>query len=87
MLVDQLCLTLCDPWTVTCQAPLFMEFSRQEYWRRLPFPSAGALPDPGAEPRSPALQADSLLFEPPGKPRVMSLRSLALAVFFTTSTA
>ena len=75
------------PWTVTCQAPLFMEFSRQEYWRELPFPSAGDLPDPGTEPRSPSLQADFLLFEPPGKPRVMSLRSFALAGFFTTSTA
>ena len=75
------------PWIVTCQAPLFMEFSRQEYWRELPFPSAGDLPDPGTEPRSPSLQADFLLFEPPGKPRVMSLRSFALAGFFTTSTA
>ena len=75
------------PWTVTCQAPLFMEFSRQESWRELPFPSAGDLPDPGTEPRSPSLQADFLLFEPPGKPRVMSLRSFALAGFFTTSTA
>ena len=40
-----------------------MEFSRQEYWHGLPYPSPGALPDPGIEPRSPALQADSLLFE------------------------
>ena len=42
-----------------------MEFSRQEYWTRLPFPSSGDLPDPGIEPGSPALQADSLLSEPP----------------------
>ena len=41
-----------------------MEFSRQEYWRWLPFPSPGDLPDPGIEPRSPALQADSLPSEP-----------------------
>ena len=45
-----------------------MGFSRQEYWRGLPFPSPGDLPDPGIEPRSPALQADSLSSEPPGKP-------------------
>ena len=46
------------PWTVAYQAPLFMGFSRQEYWSGLPFPSAGDLPDPGIELRSPALQAD-----------------------------
>jgi len=46
-----------------------MEFSRQEYWSRLPFPSPGNLPHPGIEPRSPELQADSLLSEPPGEPR------------------
>ena len=56
------------PWTVACQAPLSMKFSRQEYWRELPFPSPGDLPNPGIELRSPALQADSLPFEPPGKP-------------------
>ena len=44
-----------------------MEFSRQEYWSRLSFPSPGDLPDPGIEPESPALQADSLLSESPGK--------------------
>ena len=48
------------PWTVARQAPLSMGFSRQEYWSRLPFPSPGDLPDTGIEPRSPALQADSL---------------------------
>ena len=45
-----------------------MEFSKQEYWSGLTFPSPGDLPDPGIKPRSPALQADSLLSEPPGKP-------------------
>ena len=45
-----------------------MGFSRQEYWKGLPFPSPGELPDPGIEPRSPALQADTLPSEPPGKP-------------------
>ena len=43
-----------------------MEISRQEYWSELPFPSPGDLPDPGIEPGSPALLADSLLSEPPG---------------------
>ena len=56
------------PGTVVCQAPLSMEFSGQEYYSGLPCPSAGDLPDPRIEPRSPALQADSLLSEPPGKP-------------------
>ena len=42
-------------WTVAHHAPLFMGFSRQEYWRGLPFPSPEDLPDPGIEPRSPAL--------------------------------
>ena len=55
------------PWTVAHQAPPSMGFSRQEYWSGLPFPSPGDLPDPGIEPRSPALQADDLTSEPPGK--------------------
>ena len=55
------------PWTVACQAPLSMVFSRQEYWSGLPFSSPGDLPDPGIEPRSPVLQADSLPSELPGK--------------------
>ena len=56
------------PWTVAYQAPPSMGFSRQEYWHGLPFPSPGDLPVPGIEPRSPALQTDALLSEPPGKP-------------------
>ena len=55
------------PWTVALQAPLSMGFPRQEYWSRLPFPP-GDLPDPGAEPVPPTLQADSLPSEPRGKP-------------------
>ena len=55
------------PWTVGWQAPLFIGFFRQEYWSRLPFPSPGDLPNTGIEPESPALQADSLLSEAPGK--------------------
>ena len=58
-----------ESWTVACQAPPSMGFSRQEYWSGLPFPPAGDLPDPGTEPGSPAMRAYSLLFEPPGKPR------------------
>ena len=57
--------TLC---TVVHQAPLSVGFSRQEYWSGLPCPPPGDLPDLGIEPRSPALQVDSLLTEPPGKP-------------------
>ena len=56
------------PWTVAQQVPLSMEFSRQEYWSGLACPPPGDLPNPGIEPRSLALQADSLLSEPPGKP-------------------
>ena len=51
------------------QAPPSMGLSRQEYWGGLPFPSPGDLPDPGIEPRSPTLQADSLPTEPQGKPK------------------
>ena len=46
-------------------------FSRQEHWNGLPFSPPGDLPDPGIEPRSPMLQADSLLSEPPRKPPVV----------------
>ena len=56
------------PWTVAYKAPLSMEFSRQEYWSGLPFPSPGDLSDLGIEPRSPALWADALPSEPTGKP-------------------
>ena len=53
------------PWTIAHQAPLSMGFPRQEHWSRLTFPSPGDLPDPGIKPKSPALQADSLLCEQP----------------------
>ena len=56
-------------WTVAYHAPPSMEFSRQEYRSGLPFPSPGDLPDSGMELRSPALQADALPSEPPGKPQ------------------
>ena len=56
------------PWTVACQVPPSMGFSRQEYWSVLPFPSPGDLPDPGIELGSLTLQADSLpTGKPPGK--------------------
>ena len=60
-----------SPWTVAHQAPLSMGFSRQEYWSGLPFPSPGDLLDPGIQPGSPALQADSLLHELQGSPMMM----------------
>ena len=53
------------PWTAAYQAPLSRGFSRQEYWSGLPFPSPEDLPNPGIEPRSPALEADALTSEPP----------------------
>ena len=56
-----------NPWTVAYQASPSMGFSRQEYWSGLLFPSPGDLLDPGIEPGSPILQADTLPFEPPGK--------------------
>ena len=58
------------PWTVAYQAPPSMGFSRQKYWNRLPFTSPGDLPNPGIEPTSPTLQADTLPSEPPGKPKL-----------------
>ena len=55
------------PWTVALQAPLPMGFPRQEYWSVLPFSSPGDLPDPGAEPTSPALGGRVLTTEPPAE--------------------
>ena len=60
------------PWTVTYQGPLSMWFSRQEYWRGLPFPTSRDLPHPGIEPTSPALQEDSLPLCHLGSPRTDS---------------
>ena len=57
----QLCPILCNPMNcIARQVPLSMGFSRQECWSELPFPPPGDLPNPGIEPASPALQADSL---------------------------
>ena len=62
-----------SPWTIQS-----MEFSKSEYWSRQPFPSPGDLPNPGNEPRSPILQADSLPAEPQGKPNNTEVGSLSL---------
>ena len=62
------------PWTIACQVPLSMEFSRQEIWSGLPFPSPEDLPNAGIEFTFPALQADSLLSEPPGNPFIISIK-------------
>ena len=64
------------PWTVAYRAPPSMGFSRQDYWSGLPFPSPGDLPNPGIEPRSPALQTGALPSEPPWKPPKKSPQEL-----------
>ena len=61
------------PWTVARQAPLSMEFPRQEYRNGLPFPSPGDLPDPGIEPVSPALAGGFFIAEIPGKPQILGI--------------
>ena len=71
--VTKSCLILITPWTIAHQAALSMGFPRQEYWNGLLFPSPGDLPDPGIEPGSPALQADSLPAELSGKHRVVPI--------------
>ena len=81
------CIRLCaTPWTVACQPPLSMGFSRQEYWSGLPCPLPGDLssqgsndlPNPEIEPRSPTLQADSLPVDPQGKPKNTGVGSQSL---------
>ena len=67
-LVAKSCPTQATPWPVARQVPLFMAFSRQEYWSELPFPSPGDLPDPGIEPVSPELAHGFFTTEPHGKP-------------------
>ena len=87
--VTQSCPTLCEPWIIACQALLSVEFSRQEYWSGLPCPSPGDLPNPGIKPESPALQADSLPSEPPGKlrrvvwPGPVFLETLSVSMFWS----
>ena len=72
-------------WTVAHQAPLFMGFSRQEYWSGLPFPPPGDLPDSGIEPTSPALQVDSLPLSHLGSPGRRDRIILIILVFKSTS--
>ena len=80
------CPTLCNPMDYSPhQTPLSMEFSRQEYWSGLPFPSPGDLPDPGMETRSLSLQADSLPSEPPGKPSMQMLGMNKICMSHVTS--
>ena len=74
-LVTKLCLTLVNPWTVACQVPLSMGFSRQESWSGLPFPSPGDLPDLRIKLGSPTLQADSQLTELWVKPMKNNLKN------------
>ena len=73
------------PWTVACQAPLSLGFSRQEYWSRLPWPPPGDLANAGIQPRSPTLQADCLPSVPLGKPKNIRMGSLSLlqGIFLT----
>ena len=70
-LVANLCLTLMILRTIACQNPLSVEFSRQEYWSGLPFPSPGDLSNPGIKPRTPALQEDYLPLSQQGSPTNM----------------
>ena len=77
-LITQSCPTLSISWRVAHQAPLFMGFSRKEYWSGLPCPSPGDLPNPGIKPRSPALQVDSLPSVPPEKSKNTGVSSLSL---------
>ena len=72
------------PWTAVCQAPLSMGFSRQEYWRGLLCPPPGDLPDPWIKPGSPALQANSLQSEPPGKSRVQCFTLKNVYVYYSS---
>ena len=71
-LVTKLCLTLATPWTVACQAPLSMGFSRQEYYSGLPFPSPGDLPNPRTESVSFALAGGFYTTEPTGQPQAFN---------------
>ena len=72
------------PWTIACQAPLPMEFSRQAYWSGLPFPSPGDLSDPGIDPLflvSPALAGGFFTTRPPGKPQHLDIWYVGLHLY------
>ena len=70
--------------TIAHKPPLPMKFPRQEYWSGLPFPFPQDLPDPGIEPGSPELQADSSLSEPSGKPRYFEVTNFIMANLICT---
>ena len=74
-------LLLVIPWTAACPTPLSMEFSRQEYWNGLPFPSPGDLPNLGIKPRSPALSADSFPGEPQGNFTLVPLSVISTSFY------
>ena len=83
LLCVQSCLTV-TPWTVACQAPLSMKFSRQEYWSWLPFPTPGDLPDPGIETSSlvsPALAGRFFISEPPQNMYMRILATICINAF------
>ena len=84
-LATKSCLTLATPWTVARQAPLSMRLPRQEYWSGLSLPSPGDLPNPGIEPRSPTLQANSFPAELQGEPKNTGVgtQSLLQGIFLT----
>ena len=85
-LVAQSCPILCNPMDcIAYQGPLLMGFSRKEYCSGLACPTPGDLPNPGIKPRSPALRVDSLLAEPPEKPKDTGVGSLSLlqGIFLT----
>ena len=84
-LVAKSCSTLGTPWTIACQAPLSMGFSRQAYWNGLQFPPLGDLPDIGMKPLSPALAGRFSITEPPGKPNSEDSRALKKAHLVCTS--
>ena len=71
-----------NPWTVACQAPPSIRFSRQEYWTGFPCPPAGDLPDPGTEPVSPALAGRFFATEPSGKPQLEILELTCITNIF-----
>ena len=76
-LVGHWCPTLCNPMDCSLPGSSSMGFSRQKYWNGLPCSPPGDLPNPWTEPRSSALQADSLPVEPPGKPKRSGVGSLS----------
>ena len=82
--VDQSCLTLCNPMNYSLPGSSVHEFSSQEYQSGQPFPSPEDLYNPGIQPRSPALQEDSLPSELPGKPESTGVGSLSLLQIFPT---